>query len=628
MSTRTNLNMTPDTITRDIYDIATSMDPLHVVGFAGGGGSSLAYRLAGHRVSVALNHDPKAVSMHRMNHPEAVHYLEDIRKVCPLKACGGRQPDSAWFSPDCRDFSKAKGGKPKSKRVRGLAWVIIDWVNKVRPKVIFLENVEEFQQWCPLRRDGTRNPKLKGWFFRCFVGALRRRGYVVEWEEQRACHYDAATIRKRLFLVARCDGQPIVWHERTRGESGSADVKSGKLRPMATTAEVLDFSQPCPSIFLTKKQAREIGCKRPLARATMARIAKGIERYVMNAAEPFIVNLTHQGNDGVEGIGEPIKTVTGAHRGEKALVDPVLAAPFVTEHANGTHQRNFPADEPLRTTCAGVKGGHFAAVSAVLVPRYGERKGQRPRARPVTAPLPTIVNTDNGGSLAAVHLTKFCTGSTGSGADEPMPTITAGSFKKRPGGNPPMGVCAAFLAQHNGGMVGHDAREPISTINSKAANQALVGATVVPYYGSAKDGCGVNDPVRTVTVRERFGLAQATGVLPRLTPELARKARVVARFLRRFGVKFKGPYAMVGEFVIVDIGMRMLLARELYRAQGFPDTYIIDRGMVQTASGAWIEVPLTKTEQVRMVGNSVSPLHAEKIIAANLGRGRSWEKAA
>lgn len=665
--------MTSSQIQKNIYDIATSMEPFHVVGFAGGGGSSQAYKNAGHRVSVALNHDPKAVSMHRMNHPEAEHFLEDIRDVDPLVACQGRCPDSAWFSPDCRDFSKAKGGKPKSKRVRGLAWVIIHWVNRIKaahgrgPRVIFLENVEEFQQWCQLLPDGRRNPALKGHFFRCFVGALRRRGYEVQWEEQRACDYDAATIRKRLFLVARNDGRPIVWHERTRAEAGSIEVTGGKLPAYATTAQCLDFTQPCPSIFLTKKQARVIGCKRPLAHATLARIAKGIERYVLKSPSPFIVNLTHQGNDGVEGIDDPIKTVTGANRGEKALVSPVLAglggraaqsrprsgnepmatitakadsalitarlaAPFVTEHANGSHQRNFPADQPLRTTCAGVKGGHFAAVAATLVrtahgekDRNGKKRGRG--AMDVREPLPSTLGTRDV-ALASVHLTKFCTGSVGSGADEPMPTITSNSFKKRPGGNPPLGVCAAFLAQHNGGMVGHDAREPMSTINSKAANQALVGATVVPYYGSERDGCGVHDPVRTVTVRERFGLAEAFGALPVLTPELERKARVVARFLRRFGVKFKGPYAMVGEFVIVDIGMRMLLARELYRAQGFPDSYIIDRGMVQTGSGAWIEVLLTKTEQVRMVGNSVSPLHAEKIILANLGRGSAWEKAA
>lgn len=621
---------------------------IFVDNFAGGGGASTGIeRGIGRYVDVALNHNREALAMHRMNHPQTVHLCEDIFQVDPLAVAAGRPVGGAWFSPDCKHFSKAKGGKPKSKKIRGLAWVVINWVNKVSPRVIFLENVEEFQTWCPLitEKEAKRlgNPKLegspskwrKGWFFRCFIGALRRRGYTVEWKELRACDYGAPTIRKRFFLVARRDGLPIVWPEASHGPTTK--------KPHRAIAECLEFSLPCPSIFLTREEAKAVRAVRPLADATMARVAKGVDRYVLRAKRPFLVSLTHQGGDRVESVDAPAKTITGAQRGEKALVTPFIAvqtsghsgsdlrdglktiatgghhalvAPVIAYAQHGGATR--PADAPMHTVAASPKDQN-QLISAVLV-GCGGRAGQ---SRPRSAGEPMATQTAKADTcLAAVHLTKFNTGAVGSGADQPAPTITANSFIKRPGGCAPMGVVAAYLAQHNGGFntnPGHDVRDPMSTIASKGSQQQLVGVCAVPYYGSEADGVNVNDPARTITTRDRFGLVEAFGVVPPFTPELEAKARRVAKFLRDHGVEFEGEFAMVGDYVIVDIGMRMLRPRELYLAQGFPPNYIIDRGLDECPkTGRLFEIQLTGTAQVRMCGNSVCPPMAEALVAANL----------
>jgi DNA (cytosine-5)-methyltransferase 1 len=516
--------------------------PFHIDGFAGGGGASEGFEFAtGIPVAMAFNHAWEALAMHRMNHPMTKHFCEDIRRVDILKLVLkwglGRAVTSAWFSPDCKDFSKAKGGKPKSKRIRGLAWTIIDWIIKLgplAPLVFYMENVEEFLEWCPLLKDGRRNPKLLGWFFKCFVGALRRRGYVVEWRIMRASDYSSSpTIRKRLYLVARRDGRPIVWPDHSYGE--------GKLNKQKVAADILDFELPCPSIFMTRRQAtayrKRTGIKlqRPLARASLKRIAKGVERYVMKAADPFFVGHAQH---------------KGASRSARA---------------------------PLHTVSASPKDANL---------------------------------------LMAAHLVKITTGSVGSSVRLPFPTITAGSWKKRPGGNPPLAVLSTFLAQNNTGMVGHDIREPVSTIAGKGSNQSFVACGMVKYYGADQDP-RMEEPLHSVTTRDRFGLFNAR-VIPVMTPEIEVMARRVAKFLRRFGVKFEGEFAMCGDLVIYDIGMRMLIPRELYRAQGFGDDYIIDRGMdIDEETGRLFEIKLTKSDQVRMVGNSVCPPMACALIRAN-----------
>lgn len=519
--------------------------------FAGGGGASLGIELAVKRpVDVAVNHDREAIAMHKANHPQTKHYCEDVFSVDPVKATGGKPVGLAWFSPDCTYHSKARGGKPfrdrnKARRRRGLAWVVIKWAKLVKPRVIMLENVEEFQDWGPLQEDGTPCPIRKGLTFRRWKKQLENLGYKVECRELRACDYGAPTIRKRLFVIARRDGLPIVWPEPTHGNG---------LKPYRTAAECIDWSLTCPSIFERKK---------PLAEATMRRIAKGMFRYVINAKEPFIVTCNH-GKPGFrgQGIHEPMKTIT-ASRDAHGLV-----MPFITEHANASTQRNMPADEPLRTQCAQVKGGHFALVAPTLIQTgYGERPGQSPRVP---------------------------------GLDKPLGTVVAGGQKHA--------LVSAFLAQHNTGMVGHDARKPLSTITSRGTQQQLVAAHMINLKGSDRRMSAADDPAPTVTaggyhigeVRAFLIKYYGTDQDPRLREPLH-----TVTTKERFGL-----VTVHGEdYIIADIGMRMLQPRELYRAQGFPDTYQID-AMVNGK-------PLTKTAQVRMCGNSVSPVVATALVRAN-----------
>ncbi|AOE89688.1 DNA cytosine methyltransferase [Ralstonia pseudosolanacearum] len=392
-----------------LLDIAPE---LIVDNFAGGGGASCGIELAlGRHVDIAINHDPEAVAMHAMNHPQTDHHCESVWDVNPLAVTRGRPVGLAWFSPDCKHFSKAKGGKPRDKRIRGLAWVALRWAALARPRVIILENVEEFQTWGPLLADGNPCPRRRGDTFRSFVRQLREKGYAVEWRELRACDFGAPTIRKRLFLIARCDGQPVVWPEPTHGAPDSAAVKAKSLKPWRTAAECIDWSIKPPSIF-----ERE----RPLAEATQRRIARGLRRYVINSADPFIVKVNHGGDDfRGQRLDEPIQTITGKH-------GYGLVAPILTECANASNQRSFRADDPLRTQCAEVKGGHFALASATLVQTgYGERPGQAPRAPGLDKPLGTVVAGGAKHALVAAFMAKHFTGVVGHVLPEPLHTVTA-----------------------------------------------------------------------------------------------------------------------------------------------------------------------------------------------------------
>ena len=575
--------------------------------FAGGGGASTGIEMAlGRSPDIAINHDDMALAMHAANHPDTLHLPHNVWKVDPLDVCGRRPVGLLWASPDCKHFSKAKGGKPVKRNIRDLAWVVVRWARQVRPRVIILENVEEFQDWGPVGADQRPCPERRGETFRRWIGDLKRLGYRVAWRELRACDYGAPTIRKRLFLIARRDGRPIVWPEPTHGDPNSEAVQSGKLKPWRTAAEILDWSLPCPSIFLTREEGRAEGVNRPLAPATMARIAKGVQRYVIDAAEPFIVSLTHHGGERVEPVGEPVKTVTAAHRGEKAIITPIL----VGCGGRAGQSRPRSANEPTHTGTA--KADTCLAVP-YLVPRYGERPGQEPRTRSIEEPMPVVVPTANGGTLAAVHLARQFGTAIGSSVDSPTCTVMTD------GGGGKSHLVATYLAQHNTDMVGHDARKPVSTIVGKGCTQAVVGASLIPYYGSETDGVGTGEPMRTVTTRDRFGFAAVDGAVPPLTDAMRARALQVADFLHAHGVAVEGEYATAGEFVIVDIGMRMLTPRELFRAQGFPESYEIETGLRVTGAfdDGHVEVPLTKTAQVRMCGNSVCPPIAAALVGAN-----------
>lgn len=614
---------------------------LMVDNFAGGGGASTGIELAtGRHVDHAINHDLAALGMHRINHPQTVHHCEDVFDVDPITVTEGRPVGLGWFSPDCKHFSKAKGGRPVSKKIRGLAFVMLRWA-KIRTRVIYMENVEEIQTWGPLGPDNKPDKRHSGRTWRAFLAALasgvaadhpdlpemlevlgdsvtreeliRGFGYHVETRELRACDYGAPTIRKRLFLIARCDGRPIVWPAPTHATPEVA--KKTRLKPWRTVAECIDWHIPCHSIFLTREEARKFRCKRPLAASTLRRIAKGIHKYVMTAKRPFLVNLTHQGGDRVESVDEPARTLTGAHRGEKAFVDASVA-PFVSEHANSSNNRNMPADGPLRTQCAEVKGGHFSMVSAHLCREFGESIGQT-----VEAQAPTVMPHGQGkSSIVAANMVKFRgdpeTHPPSRPAHEPLDTVSAAGLHH--------GLSVAYLAQHNDGFntnPGHPANKPASTISATGSQQGIVAGSVVKYYGTDQDP-RPDEPLHSVTTRDRFGFSQAHAVCPDLTPEQLAGARRVAAFLREYGVEFEGEFATVESegirYVIVDIGMRMLTPRELFRAQGFPESYVIDRAwIIDPQTGELTEITLTKEQQIRMCGNSVCPPVAAALVAAN-----------
>jgi len=603
------------------------IDELIVDAFAGGGGASSGIeRALGISPHVAINHDPEALALHAANHPDTVHLPHNIWKVDPFALTKGKPVGLLWASPDCKHFSRAAGGKPRSKNIRDLAWVIVRWARQVRPRVILMENVEEFQEWGPLTEENMPCPERKGQTFAMWKADLKRLGYKIEHKEMRACDYGAPTIRKRFFLCARRDGQPIVWPEPTHGDPASPEVQAGILKPWRTAAEIIDWTLPCHSIFLSKEEGREVGVNRPLAEKTMARIAKGVKRYVLDNARPFVVPVTHTGGDRVHDSAEPLRTITTAQRGELSLV-----VPHVTKFRSGSVGHSM--EEPLHTVTANGEsrerpGGAapIGVVAPYLVPRYGERPGQEPRTVDVDRPMPVVVPTANGGSLAAVALTKFSENSIGTDLDQPLHTVMAGA--------PRHGIVSAFMAQHNEGMVGHAMDEAVSTITAKGSHQQLVKVDFLSQQYSSNQGNGgdLNDPMGTVTAGGMHTAHVSAFMLKYFgtdqDPRLEEPCHTVTT-KHRFGlvtVNIQGePY------VIADIGMRMLSPRELYRAQGFDDNYIIDRGLIIREDGTREWIKLTKTAQVRMCGNSVCPPLAEALAKANyrpLEKGKTRRRVA
>ena len=378
---------------------------LIVDNFAGGGGASTGIELAtGYSVDIAINHDPEAIKMHMANHPNTKHYCENVWAVDPVKACKGHPVALAWFSPDCKHFSKAKGGKPKDKNIRGLAWVACRWAGLVRPRVIMLENVEEFQQWGPLNRRHHPIKKKKGQTYRKFIKQLWELGYTVQTKELVAADYGAPTMRKRFFLIARCDGGPIIWPEPTHGPVDSEDVKTGLLKPYVGAYTQFDFSLPCPSIFDTSEEIKEkygIRAVRPLAKKTMDRIGRGLKKFVIDEDDPFIVDgkipfliqyRSYAGND-VRGqkITGPLMTLDGSNRYG-------LVCAFISKfYKSGTGQ---DVREPLHTITT--SPGHFGLVMAYLIKYYGSEAG----GQDIREPLDTLTSRDRFG-LVEVYGDKY-----------------------------------------------------------------------------------------------------------------------------------------------------------------------------------------------------------------------------
>ncbi|WP_417203736.1 DNA cytosine methyltransferase [Acetoanaerobium sticklandii] len=450
--------------------------------FAGGGGASTGIEAAlGRYIDIAINHDPDAILMHKTNHPNTKYYCESVWDVDPLEVTQGNSVDLAWFSPDCKHFSKAKGGKPVDRNIRGLAWIAVKWAKLVKPKIIMLENVEEFKTWGPIK-DGYPDPKRKGETFELFIKALEKQGYEIDFRELRACDYGAPTTRKRFFMIARCDGQPIVWPKPTHSDPEQIEARMGLLNPWRTAAECIDWSILCPSIFDRKK---------PLAENTLRRIAKGFQKFIINNPTPFVVRIGQTGfaKDGLQyELDTPLTTITT--KAEHCLITPYIAT-YYTE-----------------TSEDGVRGQKL---------------------------------------------------------NEPIATIPT---------NNRFGLVTAFIARHFKSSVGHEIDMPLATITTIDKSN-LVMAFLLKYYG-ADIGQRLTEPLHTITSKDRFGLVTIQGE----------------------------------DYKIVDIGMRMLQPHELFKAQGFPDSYIIDRDYTGKT--------YPKTKQVARVGNSVCPQLAEALVRANV----------
>lgn len=437
---------------------------LIVDNFAGGGGASTGIELAtGYSVDIAINHDPEAIRMHKTNHPNTKHYCEDVWQVDPVEACKGYPVGLAWFSPDCKHFSKAKGGKPKDKFIRGLAWVACRWAGLVRPRVIMLENVEEFKTWGPLNRRKHPIKFKQGKTFEKFVQQLTDLGYEVQFRELVAADYGAPTMRKRFFLIARCDGNPIVWPKPTHGPADSEAVRNGSLKPYVGAYTQIDFNRPCPSIFDTSEQIKKkygIRAVRPLAPKTMARIARGLKKFVLENPEPFIIQCNHGGKRRPNNIKEPMPTITGKHG--YGIVEPTLA-PYM-----GTNTTNHPGGsckEPIHTITT---GNQQCVISPLLIQYHSETVQGEVRGQTIADPVMTVDSSNR------------------------------------------YGLVTSFLSKFYKSGTGQDLREPLHTITTSPGHFGEVRAFLTKYYGTGT-GQSVKDPLDTITAQDRFGLVVIAG---------------------------------------------------------------------------------------------------------------------
>lgn len=529
---------------------------LIVDNFAGGGGASLGIELAtGRAVDISINHDPSAVAMHAINHPATRHLTEDVYQVDPREVTRGRPVGLAWFSPDCRHFSRAKGGKPVEGKIRGLAWVVLRWAGMVRPRVIVLENVREFQTWGPLNRRSRPIKAKMGRTFARWKSQLEALGYVIEHRILDAADYGAPTHRKRLFIVARRDGQAIKWPTITHGKS--------PLKKYRTAAECIDWTIPCRSIF---------GRKTSLKENTLRRIALGLKRYVLEAANPFIVTVNHGGHDfRCRDINDPLNTVTGSH-------GTAVVTPYMVEVQNASNVGHRQVDRPAHTITGNPKGGGMAVVAPILSKYHGQKSPGDSRCTLGTDPLNTV-DTSNRHALVAALLTKHYGGVVGHGVDRPIGTVTAVDHHS---------VTAAYITRMNfGDKQWNGVDEPLSTITAQSNKLRLVYAFLMKYYGTGGQWSELAEPMHTITAKRRMGLVMVEVVPGEVMPAV--------------GLWIDG----LGAHVIADIGMRMLEPHELLAAQFSPE---LAKDYILTGS---------KANRVHKIGNSVCPLVAKAIVEAN-----------
>lgn len=645
---------------------------LIVDNFAGGGGASTGIEMAtGYSVDIAINHDPEAIRMHKANHPNTKHYCEDVWQVDPVKACNGHPVGLAWFSPDCKHFSKAKGGKPKDKFIRGLAWVACRWAGLVRPRVIMLENVEEFKTWGPLNRRHHPIKAKQGKTFEKFVRQLTDLGYEVQFKELIAADYGAPTMRKRFFMIARCDGNPIVWPEPTHGPADSESVKSGLLKPYVGAYTQLDFSLPCPSIFDTAEEIKEkygIRAVRPLAPKTMERIARGIKKFVVDNADPFLIEIGYgeskgQKNPRAYSIEKPLHTIvakdknflvapilTQYHSYEKdglrgqGIENPIMTVDgsnrygLVTSFLSKFYKNGIGQDirEPLGTVTANAGGGHFGEVRAFLE-RYDvcesnrcnkrtdrSRDNSSKERREILEDIEQAVQRNGYSSgRSKENGSKFEVGVSGSSCLEGRETISDACAQSSVGNicrdNPRRNGYQPQEWEQTGQQVGKSGSsntesEPYPCDKNRSENLQQLSREI---FGECKKVEGQRNVV--FEDRERTRNISNSGV----SSGEFQAHTLIKYYGQGVGQDVKEPLDTVTsrdrfglvtiegvDYQIVDIGLRMLEPRKLYGCQGFPDDYIIDHDYTGKT--------YPRSEQVRRCGNAVCPPIPAALVKANL----------
>ena len=540
------------------------LDEIIVDNFAGGGGASTGIELAaGRPVNIAINHDAAAILLHKTNHPYTEHIQASVWDVDPEEVCAGRPVGLAWFSPDCKHFSKAKGAALVDRNIRGLAWIVLRWAGTVRPRVIILENVEEFQTWGPVRK-GKPVKSKSGQTFRKWLSQLEALGYAVEYRELVAADYGAPTTRKRFVLIARCDGQPIRWPERTHAPRDSEEVKSGKCKPWRSAAEIIDWTVPMYSIFASKQEIKEkygVNAVRPLADNTLRRIIRGVDKFTIKSGKPFIVECNHGGDGHTRSVEEPVNTVTGRYTG--GVCEPVTI-PYTFSNTGGSV--GSPADEPVHTIRTA--GGQVLAAANLI--QYHTEQSEDVRANGLDAALPTV-DASNRYGMTAAHLVEFYGNGQAIDPEDPMHTVTS-----------------------------HD-------------REALIATHIVKFKGP-DIGQSPDAPLQTVTAINPFALASVKTVKYAPGTDLGYWPQIRPLLNKYCGYKLADDEILLlwirGAWrYICDISMRMLTPRELYNAMGFPPDYIIEHD--------YTGKPYPKAQQVARCGNAVCPQMASAVVRVN-----------
>ena len=622
-----------------VYAQETMTGEVIVDNFAGGGGASTGIEIAtGRLVAIAINHDPAAILMHKTNHPYTEHLQASVWDVDPKTVCRGRPVGLAWFSPDCKHFSKAKGAALVDRKIRGLAWITLRWAATVRPRVIILENVEEFQTWGPVRK-GKPVKKLAGTTFRKFIRQLETLGYTVEFRELVAADFGAPTSRKRFYLVARCDGKPIVWPKPTHSKTGADGLPKWR-----SAAEIIDWSLPCPSVFATKAEIMDrYGLKavRPLASNTMRRVIRGVDKFTIRSGKPFIVPTGYGERKGqaprVHDMDAPVPTIVGT--GKENLCRPLLAPVTVTNTSNSvggtvgapvhtvTTAGNQMLVTPFLAECNHSGGGHIAPVTdahktitakhtgGIVAPaliQYHTEQTEHVRASGLGTPINTV-DASNRYGLTCANLVEYYTGGRPLDVQDPLHTVTSHDREA---------VVAAHIAKYYGGVVGEKVGEPLPTVTAIDHN-AVCAAHVVKFKGD-NVGTPPSEPLQTVTAsagKERacsggtFAVCKAYLAKIRSGDDLGHWPEIRDLLNEFCGYTLAEDEVLLLEiggalYYIADIGLRMLSPRELYNAMGFPPDYIIDRD--------YEGHEYKKSAQVARCGNAVCPPVASALVRANL----------